>query len=96
MPFFLVGLLDFFLAAALVLVFVLLDFLVEVEVFFLVAEDLLLVEVDFALVFFDLPGSARQCALVLTPFLFTEDLRQVQLLLAEQAELLKPEHWLAA
>jgi hypothetical protein len=32
---------------------------------------------DFLLTAFDLPGNARQCALVLTPFLFTDDLRQV-------------------
>lgn len=56
-----------------------------------VFEDAFLAE------FFALPGNARQCALVLLPFLFTDDLRHVHsLLFAEHIELLKPEHWLAA
>lgn len=89
MLFFLVVVLDFFLVAALaffvLLVFVLVDFLEDLAF----VDALALVE---DLVPFALPGKARQCALVLTPFLFTDDLRHVQLLLTEQAVLLNPEH----
>lgn len=81
----LVEVLDFVVA---VLAFVALVVFLLVVVFF-VEEALDLLVVDW-------PGSARQCALVLLPFLLTEDLRQVQLLFAEQAEELNPEHWLAA
>ena len=46
--------------------------------------------------FLALLGSARQWALVLTPFLLTDALRQVHVELAPHLLLLKPEHWLAA
>ena len=79
-------------------------FFALVELAFLVTlflELLAFLVVDLAdelfLVLLDLPGKARQCALVLLPFLFTEALRHVhEELLEEHAELLKPTHALCA
>ncbi|NND82282.1 MAG: hypothetical protein HKN50_07630 [Gammaproteobacteria bacterium] len=51
---------------------------------------------DFLLVLLALFGLARQCDLVFTPFLFTDDLRHVQSELLEQALDERPLHWLAA
>ena len=74
-----------FFDLSLVVVFFLLElvvFLLELVVFFLLEE--VLVDSFFVLVFFlvvDFPlfGNARQCAFVLTLFLFTDDLRHEQL-----------------
>lgn len=69
------------------------DFFTDLlEVLALVVEFLVLLELLLAL-----PGRARQCALVLLPFLFTDALRHVHIeLFDEHAELLKPTHALCA
>ena len=75
------------------------DLLLDAEVvdLLLTADDADFL-LDDALLFALVPlfGSARQCDLVFTPFLFVEPLRhvQVELLLQELAD--KPLHWLAA
>ena len=65
-------------------------FLLDVETVDLLLDDALL----FA--FVPLFGSARQCDLVFTPFLFVEPLRHVQLELLLHALADIPLHWLAA
>lgn len=78
---------DFFLALVLVLLLVLLAFDLL---------DLVLVFLAVVLLALDLPGKARQCALVFLPFLSTDALRQVHVSLTEQTDLANPEHWLLA
>jgi len=100
-------LLEAFLALALEAffeaVFLALDVFALLEVLALFTAFDVFAVVDFRellldfLAAFDFPGSARQCAFVLLPFLLTEDFRQVHSeLFDEQAELDNPEHWLCA
>ena len=82
-----------FLVDDVVLLFVLVAFFAD---FFEV--DLLVVELlALLLLLLAFPGKARQCALVLLPFLFTDALRHVHVeLFEEHAELLKPTQALCA